>query len=280
MKKNMKRSICVVVLLLLGALLVSCAEYEENIVLYTTDSNEKSNDISDLDKVTKIIKETTETISFDILGDTNDIISTDEEVDLIDNDNVDELFGNENVVETTKEVIEVPLNEAALEVAKNTENTLDMTPAPYIDPAVIKAQLTEDVKTGYWTYGKSPITWVYVRPNTKLVSNYRPNGSPNFSINSNATSGDKGCFLPILTGTENASEYYEGRFFVFGDSSHDPNSFRYINSLSDLVYKNVKVDEILRKKYDIVKNTNGLLETNGTYINIVYVQELDSIINE
>lgn len=273
----MKKSISVLALFMLSMLLVSCFKHKElDIVVYTTKETEKKiENVNDLNKIDRIIKETSETvvINLDETVETEELVSSDEE-------NIDEIFGSETVVETENEVTEVQLNEAALEVAKNSESTLDMTPAPYIDPAVIKAQLTEDVKTGYWVYGKSPITWVYVRPNTKLVSNYRPNGSANFSIRSNANSGDKGCFLPILTGTENASEYYEGRFYVFGDSSHDPNSFRYVNSLSDLVYKNVKVDEILRKKYDLVKNTNGLLETNGTYINIVYVSELESIINE
>lgn len=153
--------------------------------------------------------------------------------------------------------------------------------APDTNANILTNELTQMVENKGWTYGKSPISWVYVRPNTRIVSNYRPNGSLKYSIKGNAMSGEYGCFIPIFSNTNNVDEYYEGRFYCFDDYTKDtPNSFRWTNGLNDLKVEGFKVLDILKLKYpDLVELKKGLYQNLDEYINIVYVEELYEILN-
>lgn len=130
-----------------------------------------------------------------------------------------------------------------------------------------------------WTYGVTPCEWIYVKENTQIISNYKPNTSKNFSVKSNRSSGSMGCFLPVFKKTENYGEDYEGRFYCFDDYSKiEPTDMAFANSLSDLTYGDEKVIDLLKRRYDVKKETSNIYYINDTYINVIYVDELYEIL--
>ena len=50
------------------------------------------------------------------------------------------------------------------------------------------------------------------------------------------------------------------------------------NKFENLVYKDYKVIDILKEKYEIGKISAGIWAANGEYINVVYISELEEII--
>ena len=133
---------------------------------------------------------------------------------------------------------------------------------------------------GTWQYGRTPCEWVYVEPGTHLVSNYRPNSSVKYSINSRVSSGDKGCYIPIFTSTEMKGDGFEARFYVFEDYSKDrPDNMLFSNTLDSLTYNGKTVEEILMNHKKLSKTANGILVDDNNYINIIYVTDLDEILS-
>ena len=190
---------------------------------------------------------------------------------------------------TTEETIEETTQETSKEIVGGVESigirtfvpTAPNTPAPYKNPNILKDEITAMVENKGWTYGKAPVSWIYVRPNTKLVSNYRPNGSVKYAAKSEATSGEYGCYLPIFSGTNNVDEYYEGRFYCYDDySKSTPDGFRFTNGLEDFKIEGIKILDILKYKYpEMVELKKGLYMNGEDYINNVYVKDIYDILN-
>lgn len=132
-----------------------------------------------------------------------------------------------------------------------------------------------------WEYGMTPIEWIYVAPNTQIISNTRPNGSLDFAYKKKASSGEKGCFLTIFTKCEQYGEDYDGRFYCMDDyTKSEPNEMLFKNAFNTLMYNDQNVLDILSKRYDIQKISKGVYFIGDTYVNVVYCDELDEIIAE
>ena len=75
-----------------------------------------------------------------------------------------------------------------------------------------KDSVIDDVVNKKWVYGRTPVSWIYVEPNKQIISNWKPHQSKQFAASQNVSSGSKGCFLPILSNTNDTGSDYEGRF--------------------------------------------------------------------
>ena len=234
-------------------------------------------------KVDRVVKETT---TFETTTEIE--IYTEEDTDIESSEIIDsseETSLETEAVETTQETIK----ETTKEIVEGIESigkktfvpTAPNTPAPDKNQNILIEELTSIVENKGWTYGKSPVSWIYVRPNTKIVSNYRPNGSAKYAVKSKATSGEYGCYLPIFSDTNNVDEYYEGRFYCYDDySKSTPDGFRFINGLDDFKLEGIKVLDILKYKYpEITELKRGLYINADKYINIVFVKDLYDILN-
>lgn len=130
-----------------------------------------------------------------------------------------------------------------------------------------------------WEYGRTPITWVYVLPNTQLISNNSPNLSHHFSYKVGATSGSKGCYMSIFSKGESKGDDWDGRLYTVEDyTKSDPMNLDFDPIFDKLTYGEHNVKELLSKRYNIEDVTPGLIKANGVYVNIVYISELDDII--
>ena len=131
-----------------------------------------------------------------------------------------------------------------------------------------------------WKYGMVPITWIYVAPNTQIISNYKPNTSAKFAYKLKVSSGEKGCYIPVFSKCECVGKDYEGRFYCFEDyTKKSPEELTFGNKFRDLMYGNYNVQELLAKKYEITELSKGVVMADDVYVNVVYVTELDDIIN-
>lgn len=131
-----------------------------------------------------------------------------------------------------------------------------------------------------WEYGRTPIIWIYVAPNTQLICNNSPNRSENFGYKAMASSGSKGCYIPIFSRGESYGQDFDGRLYSFDDyKKTSPEEMKFDNKFSDLQYKDYNVKELLSKKYNIVDVSDGLVRVGDTLVNVVYVDELDNIID-
>ena len=239
----------------------------------------------DFAKVDRAVKETTTEET------TTEVITETEETELTETAYSIEETTKESIEETTttEETTKESTKETTQEITNGVESigirtfvpTAPNTPAPSKNPNILKDELTTMLEHKGWTYGKSPVSWIYVRPNTKLVSNYRPNGSAKYQIKSDATSGEYGCYLPIFSGTNNVDEYYEGRFYCYDDySKSTPDGFRFTNGLEDFKIEGIKILDILKYKYpEMVEIKKGLYINGEEYINIVYVKDIYDILN-
>ena len=127
-------------------------------------------------------------------------------------------------------------------------------------------------------YGSTPATWVFVSSNKQIVSNFKKNSSEFFGIEKNASSGSQGCFLPILQNTEFYSDDFEGRFFCFDDTTKDIEKLAFTNKISDLTYDGMNVLDILKKQFEVDITDNGLIKIDDSYVNIIYITDLDEIL--
>ena len=131
----------------------------------------------------------------------------------------------------------------------------------------------------HWQYGMTPCEWVYVEPGIALISNYRPNSSAHYSIKAKVSSGLKGCYIPVFTKTDMLGNEFDARLYVFEDYSKEgPANMLFSNSLNSLRYKDRTIEEILMSKMSLTKTDNGLLRDGSNYINIVYVTDLDKLL--
>ena len=130
-----------------------------------------------------------------------------------------------------------------------------------------------------WEYGRTPITWVYVLPNTQLISNNSPNMSPHFSYKVGATSGSKGCYMSIFSKCDTKGDDWDGRLYSVEDYTKSaPENLDFDPIFDKLTYGEHNVKELLSKRYNIEDVTQGLIKANGEYVNIIYISELDDII--
>ena len=133
---------------------------------------------------------------------------------------------------------------------------------------------------GGWKYGITPIIWKYMAPNTKLISNTKPNSSETFGNRICATSGENGCFIPCFSKNVPEGENWTGAMCCFDELKEDPYNYTFELGLRELRYKDIPIAELLEKNSDVTEVTIGLWTLNGEYINIIYCDELDEIINK
>ena len=184
-----------------------------------------------------------------------------------------------NPLETIKQYVieEESVAHTTLESEYTNDNEKAL-PSRAGTPALLE-ELNNLVVNKEWTYGMSPVEWVYIPPNVQLISNYRPNSSKNYAIKSCVMSGERGCYMPVLSKTEMLSNDYDGRLYCFDDYTKiPPTEFRFKNTLNDLRYSEMSIEEILRNAFELTKTSNGLLKVGNSYINVVYVSDLDNII--
>lgn len=132
-----------------------------------------------------------------------------------------------------------------------------------------------------WEYGKSPIEWIFVAPGHQIICNNSPNRSEKFSYKMKASSGVKGCYIPIFSRCECYGDDWEGRFYSFDDySKKSPEEFDYKQKFEDLYYGDYNIKSLLSKKYDLTEVAKGVVKANGDYVNVIYVSELEEIISK
>lgn len=130
-----------------------------------------------------------------------------------------------------------------------------------------------------WEYGRTPIAWIYVAPNTQIISNNSPNRSANFGYKVGASSGSKGCYMTIFSKGECHGADWDGRLYCFEDyKKSTPEEMKFDTKFEDLKYGDYNVKELLSKRYKLEEVTDGVFKANGVYINVIYVSELDDII--
>lgn len=188
----------------------------------------------------------------------------------------DEVVINPNIVpEETEEETTIAIDKSQ-NIYKNTiKAKYKSTAAPTIPEGTAIDINTE----GSWEYGRTPLEWIYVGPNMQIICNNKPNSSTNFSYKAQASSGDQGCYIPIFTNSKSHGEDYEGRFYSISDyTKFPPEEMSFNNKFENLVYKDYKVIDILKEKYEIGKISAGIWAANGEYINVVYISELEEII--
>ena len=192
-----------------------------------------------------------------------------------------ELFATEQNI--AREETEVSDSENAEEV----ETTIVSSSAVYTNIAKEKYQsqsapISEAnvINTKAWEYGRTPITWIYVAPNTQIISNTSPNRSSNFAYKLSASSGSKGCYMTIFSKGECKGADWDGRFYCFEDyKKSTPEDMKFDTKFADLKYGEYSVKDLLSKRYKLEDISDGVVKANGTYINVIYVTELDDIIN-
>ena len=208
-----------------------------------------------------------------------------------------ELFGQEKVVE--KKETSVALGEGETKTDNAEETTVEETEEivskkalisnnPYSNFSTTKQQTTAipvskgkdvDITNGAWQYGRTPITWVFVKPNTQIISNNSPNMSKGFSYKAGASSGPKGCYMSIFSKCDTFGDDWDGRLYIVGDSSKTPDRLDFDPVFDTLTYGEYNIKELLAKRYELEDVNPGLVKANGVYVNVIYVSELDEIID-
>ena len=208
-----------------------------------------------------------------------------------------ELFGQEKVVE--KKETSVALGEGETKIENTEETTIEETEEivskkalisnnPYSNYSTTKQQTTAipvskgkdiDITNGAWQYGRTPITWVFVKPNTQIISNNSPNMSQGFSYKAGASSGPKGCYMSIFSKCDTFGDDWDGRLYIVGDSSKTPDRLDFDPVFDTLTYGEYNIKELLSKRYELEDVNPGLVKANGVYVNVIYVSELDEIID-
>ena len=203
-----------------------------------------------------------------------------------------ELIEGEQVIQKIEET-EIKSEEVETVESTKIENDVVETTAQIVDVDIVYSNVAkekfkssnvpskdkESVELSGWEYGKTPIEWIYVMPNTQIICNNSPNRSTNFSYKMAASSGSKGCYMTIFSRGECLGSDWDGRFYSFEDYTKvRPEEMRFSNKFEELKYGEYNVKELLEKKYNIDQVTAGVVKANGYYINVVYISELDEII--
>ena len=204
--------------------------------------------------------------------------------------NFDEIFSESTENEEITETIEATRSEVS-EVNIDSENVLETEQSTEAEKVVSVFDLVVDDDdrtfkgtldidpTVHWQYGMTPCEWVYIEPGIALISNYRPNSSAHYSIKAKVSSGLKGCYVPVFTKTDMLGNDFDARLYVFEDYSKEvPSNMLFSNTLSSLKYKDRTIEEILMSKMNLTKTDNGLLREGSNYINIIYVTDLDKLL--
>lgn len=148
----------------------------------------------------------------------------------------------------------------------------ESTTAPVADYSI---QLTD------WNYGMTPIDWVFIEPDVQLISNNKPNSSSLFGYKMKASSGLKGCFVPIYSKCDSLGSDYDGRIYCIQDyTKSGPEDMLYGKGIASLTYEGHRVIDILGDKYNVVEISPNVARIGGTYINAIYVDELDEILGK
>ena len=199
----------------------------------------------------------------------NEIIAVEESIASENEVTSEETSAGETMAETSE-------NAVTEEVTSETVSEEETESAPVNDKVYVgELNLT----TENWKYGKTPCEWVFVEPNTALISNYKPNSSSKYSIKSKVSSGSKGCYIPIFIETDMKGDGYDARFYVFEDYTKGlPDDMLFSNSLDSLTYEGKSIEEILKRSKKLSETKNGILVDGSKYINIVYVTDLDKIL--
>lgn len=154
---------------------------------------------------------------------------------------------------------------------KSSEKTISVT-APVEQNAIVLSS---------WGYGMTPLEWVFVEPNNQLISNNKPNSSLLFAYKTGASSGSKGCFIPVFSRCDSLGSDYEGRVYCTDDYTKSaPEAMLWGNKFTDMVYDGHRVIDILADKYEINENDGHIAKVGDTYVNVVYVSELDEILGK
>lgn len=270
--KNIKKLgiLCIITIIILSAF--ACAKKIESYDDFYDIDNDKiitetKENIDIVDR--KIVIETTKETTIETTKET--IIETTEIIKEPSEENINEDIDEEEIDENNDEQYEGVEKEEGYGGLKEDESE---------DCLEKHLSLQEALSSDNFKYGMTPIKWVYVNPNKQLVSNNKPKSSQMFSISKKATSGEKGCFVPIYTqNTKNATEDYEARILCFEDTTRDFLEFRFLNRLGDIEYRGQTISQIYQKgniEYD--ETDNGILIVNGEFVNVIYVEDLDKIL--
>ena len=209
-----------------------------------------------------------------------------------------ELFGQEKVVTSNVSEGETKESESAFIEESSDENETTSETKEIVSKKALKisnaysnasmekhrteelehtAALSIDLHS--WEYGRTPITWVFVAPNTQIISNNSPNMSPNFAYKVGASSGSKGCYMSIFSKGESKGTDWDGRLYLVEDYKKTaPENLDFDPIFDKLTYGEHNVKELLSKRYELEDVTPGLVKANGAYVNVIYVSELDDII--
>lgn len=231
------------------------------------------------------IKETTK----EIIKDTT-VIETTEEITIESTEeNIEETTVEllEEIIETQSSVEDVKLaTESDIESTENETKAdleYDNTATEKYRSEAVPLREKNVVEINAWEYGKTPLEWIYVKPNTQIICNNTPNNSVNFSYKKQASSGSKGCFMPIFIKSNSVGDDYDGRLYsIYDYTKREPKEMLWSDTATfeSLVYRDYQVKELLEKKYDVERVTRNIMKVKDTYVNIVYVTELDEIIDK
>ena len=197
------------------------------------------------------------------------------------------------VIVVKKELFETEQNIVREETIVSAKGGVDETKTTIISSNAVYTNIAKEkhqsisapsseknvIELSAWEYGKTPITWIYVAPNTQIISNNSPNRSANFAYKLSASSGEKGCYMTIFSKGESYGADWDGRFYCFEDyKKTSPEEMKFDTKFSDLKYGDYNIKELLSKRYKIEDISDGVVKANGTYVNVIYVSELDDII--
>ena len=185
-----------------------------------------------------------------------------------------------SIVETTEEIT---TEEETTEIVKDMDLEYDNTAREKHMSSNVPSKEKNVVDIKVWEYGMTPLEWIYVKPNTQIICNNTPNNSVNFSYKKQASSGSKGCFMPVFIKCDVVGDDYDGRMYSMYDyTKYEPQDMLWSDTetFEALVYKDYQVKELLAKKYDVERVTRNLIKVKDTFVNVVYVDELDEIIDK
>lgn len=196
------------------------------------------------------------------------------------------LVVKKELFETEQNIVREETSVATKGGADETKTTIISSNAAYTNIAKEKHQSLavpssekNVIDLSGWEYGRTPITWIYVAPNTQIISNNSPNRSANFGYKLSASSGEKGCYMTIFSKGESHGADWDGRFYCFEDyKKTEPEDMMFDTKFEDLKYGEYNIKELLSKRYKIEEVSDGVIKANGTYVNVIYVSELDDII--
>lgn len=273
MNKFLQNSLLIFVFVVNCIFVFSCSK-----TIDTFESIETTKEIElNLDKIEETTSKVDDNINQAIQNeeiDDSDIILSDEPQD--ENDILFSEFEVENVINSDENSTNDEVN---IQTEKNYTYTNISEEKFRATTVVEKEKNVIDLES--WKYGMTPIEWIYVSPNKQLISNTSPNKSAKFGYKQNASSGGKGCYVPVFTKCETYGDDYEGRVFVYEDYTKTPiDEIKFANKFDDLMYGDYNVKDLLSKKYEITKISDGVVMAGDAFVNIVYVSELDDIISD